>query len=412
MFSQNAQIKDLESAQRELHLVKEDLADTPSVVERMKNQLLDCKKLEAQAHELVSETLMQLETAKKTVETLRSGGCKATETYDAIAFELEQSRARVKFLEELVCKLKADIDSAGCKEFEEKAGESTETDFTSVKLEVEQLRSALEVAEIRSNEEQARSAEQLKNAFETVEWIKSASGQREAELEAELRKSRYEIEELKANLKDKETELQSILEENDDLILRLESTLSGRRERKLEKELRRSWGEIQILKARFMDRETEWRNASDENEKLKLEIKQISERLVSDLEVARAAEREALMKVGFMAEEVDKSNKKTARVSEQLEAAQAANAEMEAELRRLKVQSDQCRKAAEAAASMLLAGSNGQLVERTGSMDRIYGPWTRRVSSAYVDELDDDLLKKKNANMLSRFGVLWKKQQK
>ncbi|KAL0460245.1 UNVERIFIED_CONTAM: Interactor of constitutive active ROPs 3 [Sesamum latifolium] len=371
----------------------------------MKNQLLDCKKSEAQDHELVGETLMQLEMAKKTVETLRSGGCKATEAYDAIAFELEQSRARVKFLEELVCKLKADIDSAGCKDSEEKAGES-------IKLEVERLRSALEVAEMRSNEEQARSAEQLKIAFEMVERIKSSSGQREAELEAELRKSRYEIEELKANLKDKETELQGMVEENDDLILRLESTLSGRRERKLEKELRRSWGEIQILKARFMDRETEWRNASDENEKLKLEIKQVSEELVSDLEVARGGEREALMKVGFMAEEVEKSNKKTARVAEQLEAAQAANAEMEAELRRLKVQSDQCRKAAEAAASMLLAGSNGQLVERTGSMDRIYGPWTRRISSAYADEVDDDLLKKKNANMLSRFGVLWKKQQK
>ncbi|KAL0417761.1 UNVERIFIED_CONTAM: Interactor of constitutive active ROPs 2, chloroplastic [Sesamum radiatum] len=348
----------------------------------MKNHLLDCKKSEAQAHELVGETLMQLETAKKTVETLRSGGCKATEAYDAIAFELEQSRARVKFLEELVCKLKADIDTAGCKDSEKKGGDSIEPDFTSVKLEVERLRSALEVAEIRSNEEQARSAEQLKNALETVEQIKSASGQREAELEAELRKSRYEIEELKANLKDKETELQSILEENDDLILRLEST------------------------------ETDWRNASDENEKLKLEIKQISEKLVSDLEVARAAEREALMKVGFLAEEVDKSNKKTARVAQQLEAAQVANAEMEAELRRLKVQSDQCRKAAEAAASMLLAGSNEQLVERTGSMDRIYGPWSRRISSAYADELDNDLLKKKNANMLSRFGVLWKKQQK
>ncbi|KAL0369709.1 UNVERIFIED_CONTAM: Interactor of constitutive active ROPs 3 [Sesamum angustifolium] len=377
----------------------------------MKNHLLDCKKSEAQAHELVGETLMQLETAKKTVETLRSGGCKATEAYDAIAFELEQSRARVKFLEELVCKLKADIDTAGCNS-EKKGGDSIEPDFTSVKLEVERLRCALEVAEIRSNEEQARSAEQLKNAHETVEQIKSASGQREAELEAELRKSIYEIEELKANLKDKETELQSILEENDDLILQLESTLSGRRERKLEKELRRSWGEIQILKARFMDRETDWRNASDENEKLKLEIKQISEKLVSDLEVARAAEREALMKVGFLAEEVDKSNKKRARVAQQLEAAQVANAEMEAELRRLKVQSDQCRKAAEAAASMLLAGSNEQLVERTGSMDRIYGPWSRRISSAYADELDNDLLKKKNANMLSRFGVLWKKQQK
>ncbi|KAK4440780.1 Interactor of constitutive active ROPs 3 [Sesamum alatum] len=370
----------------------------------MKNELRHSKKPEDQAQELVGETLMQLETARKTVEMLRSGGCKATEAYDAIAFELGQSRARVKFLEELVCKLKADIDSAGCeKDSETKATESIEMDFTSVKLEVERLRSALQVAEIRSNEEQ-------RNAFEMVERIKSASGQREAELEAELRKSRYEIEELKVSLKDKETELRGILEENDDLIMRLESTLSGRRERKLEKELQRSWAEVQYLKGRFIDRETEWRNVSEENEKLKLQIKQVSE----EIEAGRAAEREALMKVGLMAEEVDKSKKKTARVAEELEAAQAGNAEMEAELRRLKVQSDQCRKAAEAAASMLLAGSNGQLVERTGSMDRIYGPWTRtrRISLAYADEADEDLVKKKNGNMLSRFGVLWKKSQK
>ncbi|KAL0390492.1 UNVERIFIED_CONTAM: Interactor of constitutive active ROPs 3 [Sesamum calycinum] len=118
------------------------------------------------------------------------------------------------------------------------------------------------------------------------------------------------------------------------------------------------------------------------------------------------------MKIGYMTEEVDKSNRKAARVAEQLEAAQAANAEMEAELRRLKVQSDQWRKAAEAAAAMLSAGNNGHLMERTGSMDSNYSPRTGKISSPYADDLDEDLMKKKNANMLRRIGVLWKKPQK
>ncbi|KAI3450512.1 hypothetical protein Pfo_007177 [Paulownia fortunei] len=428
--SEATQTKHSESARTELHKLKENLVETLLVVEEMKNQLRDCKKSEAQAQELVGETLMQLETAKKMVETLRSDGYKATEAYDAIAFELEQSRDRVKFLEELVSKLKADISSAGCEDpqkkcdgenelemVEKKSGESIEMDYTSVKLEVEQLRSALEVAEIRYNEEQAQRAEQMKNAFEMVEQIKSASGQREAELEAELRKSMYEIEELKANLMDKETELQGICEENDSLIMQLENTLSGQREHELEKELQKLKADRENLKASLKDKETEYQNVSEENESLKLEIKEISrgdisDEVVSDLEAARAAEREALIKINYMIEEVGKSNKKAARVIEQLEAAQAANAEMEAELRRLKVQSDQWRKAAEAAASMLSAGNNGQLMERTGSMDSSYSPRTRRISSPYADDLDEDLLKKKNANMLRRFGVLWKKPQK
>ncbi|PIN06462.1 hypothetical protein CDL12_20984 [Handroanthus impetiginosus] len=415
--SEATHTKHSESARTELQKLKENLEETLSVMEEMKSQIRDCKESEARAQELVGETLMQLETAKKMVETLRSDGSKATNAYDAVASELEESRTRVKFLEELVSKLKAEKDSQNKNEIEieeTEVGQSTEMELTAVKLEVEQLRSALQVAEIRYNDEQARLGEETRHAFEMVEQIKSASGQREAELEAELRKSRYEIEELRANLMDKETELQGICEENDGLIMQLENTLSGQREHELENELHNLMADIEKLKARFMDKETEYQNLSEENDTLKLEIKKIlaSDEFVSELEAARAAEREALMKIGYMTEEVDKSNRKVARVTEQLEAAQAANAEMEAELRRLKVQSDQFRKAAEAAASMLSAGNNGKLMERTGSMDSGYSPRTRRISSPYTDDLDDDLLKKKNANLLRRFGVLWKKPQK
>lgn len=398
--SEATQTSHSESARIELNKLKEDLVETHLVVEEMKSQLNECTKSEAQAQELVGETLLQLDAAKKMVETLRSDGCKATEAYDAAASELEQSRVRVEFLEELVSKLKSEAE-------EREAGESTEADFASVKLEVEQLRSALAVAEIRQNEEQARSAEQMKHARGMVEQIKSASGQREAELEAELRKSSYEIEELRSNMMDKETELQSIFEENDTLIMQLENALSGHREQ----EVRGLKAEIENMKARLKEKETKYQMISEENEALKMEMKESNEAL-SKLEGARGAEREALMKVGYMTEEVEKSNRKAARVAEQLEAAQAANAEMEAELRRLKVQSDQWRKAAEVAASMLTVGNNGQAVERTGSMDSNYSPRMRRIGSPYADEGDDDLLKKKNANMLRRFGVLWKKPQK
>ncbi|KAL2488886.1 Interactor of constitutive active ROPs 3 [Forsythia ovata] len=429
--SEATQTKSSESAQSELHKLKENLVETLTTVEEMKKQLRDCKESEAHAQLLVGETLMQLETAKQTVETLRLDGFKAIEAYGAIASELGQSRARVTFLEDLVSKLKSGVSSADCSDSpnkgdcktdleikeNERTEESIEAEVTSVKLEVERLRHALEVAEIKYNEEQSRSAEQIRSAYELMDQIKSISSQREAELEFKLRQSEDEIEELKANLMDKETELQGICDENEQLTIRLESSKSDQREYELEKELQKSKKDMENMRANMMDKETEMQNVSEENETLKLKIKEInmgnvSDEVASEVEAARCAEQEALMKVGYMTEEVEKSNRRTARMAEQLEAAQATNAEMETELRRLKVQSDQWRKAAEAAAAMLSVGNNGKLMERTGSMDSSYSPRTGNIGSPYAADVDEDMLKKKNANMLRRLGVLWKKPQK
>ena len=86
-----------------------------------------------------------------------------------------------------------------------------EAEVVSLKSEVERLRSAIETAEIKYQEEQNRSTVQIRNAYELVDQIKSESCQRECELEAELKKKKADIEELKANLMDKETELQGIV---------------------------------------------------------------------------------------------------------------------------------------------------------------------------------------------------------
>ncbi|KAL1544159.1 interactor of constitutive active ROPs 3-like isoform X2 [Salvia divinorum] len=403
--SKNPQAKHSESEQNDLLKLKENLSDTLLIVEEMKQQVIYSKESEAQAQALVAETLVQLETAKKMVETLRSDGLKATEAYKSIASELEQSRARVNFLEDLVSKLQTDISSSGKKDCQGK--DKGEMEVASLKLEVEQLRSALEAHEIRYNEERSQSVEKIHDAMEMVEKFKSASSQREAELEVEIRRSKYEIEELKANLMDKETELQGICEENEGLTMKLESSMSGQRENELEKKFH----ELETLKASLAQKEVEWQNTSKENNKLKEMMNGRTSVEVGDMDSARVAESEAAMKVSYMVEEIEKSNKKAARVGEQLEAAQATNAEMEAELRRVKVQSDQWRKAAEAAAAMLSAGNNGQIMERTGSMDSHYSPQTGKISSPYADDLDEEL-KKKNANMLRRFGVLWKKPQK
>jgi chromosome segregation ATPase len=430
-----AQTKHIESTNAELQSLKGNLAESLSLVENMENQLQVCKESEAQARALASETLEQLETAKKTVDVLRSDSMKAMEAYNSVASELYQSRAHVNLLEGLVRKLETDLKDATGSLSQNPPGNNLELELVnnqemgesiqmkaelhSLKSEVARLRSALETAETKYHEEQIRSTVQIKSAYELVEHMKSGSSLRENELEAELKKMKADVEELKANLMDKETELQGISEENEGLNLKLERNLSCQREYQVEKELKKLNEHVAELRANLMDKETELQNISEENEMLKSEIKKremdggkLSDEVVAEVETAKNAEREALMKLGIVMEEADRSNRRTERVTEQLEAAQSANSEMEAELRKIKVQSDQWRKAAEAAAAMLSAGNNGKFMERTGSLDSNYNPVVGKLSSPYSEEMEDDLLKKKNVNMLKKIGVLWKKPQK
>ncbi|KAF7805553.1 interactor of constitutive active ROPs 3 [Senna tora] len=368
----------------------------------MKNQLRECKESEAQAQALVNETLLQLEAAKRTVEFLRSDSAKAA----------------------LVSKLETDImiSSKNYSHSENLKAEDSDQikgEIYNLKCEVTQLRSALENAETKYQEEQIRNTLEIRNAYELMEQIKSESAHKKSELEAELNKRKADIEELKANLMDKETELQGIVEENENLNLKLQKSLSSQRENELKKELNRLDECVVQLKADLMDKETTLQSISEENEMLKLEIKRSFSdggKVKEEVEAAKEAEREALMKLGIVMEEADRSKRKAERVGEQLEAAQVANSEMEAELRRLKVQSDQWRKAAEAAAAMLSAGggnNNGKITERSVSLDSNYShnPLMGKCSS-YVEDIDDDFHQKKNGNVLKKIGILWKKPQK
>ncbi|XP_009780105.1 interactor of constitutive active ROPs 3-like isoform X1 [Nicotiana sylvestris] len=417
--SEVTKTKNAEAAQTELQNLKQNLADTLSLMEDMKKQLKDSKDSEAQAQALVTETLLQLESAKKTVETLRSDGNKVMEAYNTISSELDQSRARANLLEDVVCKLQTDASNVGETEIVEvdESKETIEAELSSLKSEVERLRADLVAAEIKYNEEKTRSTLEIRSAYELVEQIKEMSRQREDELQGDLQKFKTQIDELKANLMDKETELQGICEENENLTMKLENAKSGKGENELEKELQRSRLDIENLKANLMDKETELQNILEENEILKLETNKkesnrgkVKDEVAAELEGAKTAEREAQMKLGYMKEEVDKSNRRVARVTEQLDAAQASNAEMEAELRKLKVQSNQWRKAAEVATAMLSNGNNGKFMERTGSMDSHYSPG--KISSPYFEDMDEDLMKRKNPNVLKRIGELWKKPMK
>lgn len=432
--SEDTQINRAETTHTEIQELKMELDRTISMVEKLKNEVSDCKESESRALELVGKIQMQLETANQTVETLRSDGMKAAEANKSLALELEQSRTQAKSLEELVSKLQADLLSSANKSIlgptptNENApsqgnGENEEinelkAELISVKAEVGQLKSALDIAEGRYQEEYIQSTLQIRSAFELLECTKSESGQREVELYEELRRAKADTEELRANLMDKESQLLSVSEENKELNSKIKANQSTQRVSELVIELKQLDADIAELKEKLLDRETELQNIAAENSTLKMEIKEeleknkITYEAVASAEAARVAEQEALAKLGHIKEEADKSNRRVVRVTEQLDAAQAANSELEAELRRLKVQSDQWRKAAESAASILSAGNNGKFVDRNVSRDSSFNSVTGKMNSPYLEDTDDESPKKKNTNMLKKIGVLWRKNHR
>lgn len=406
--SEADQANQSERAEAELQFLKQEMARTLSAIDKLRLELSNREKAEAEAEAKVVETQQQLEVAKVTVETLRSEGSKLLELFRKSISELEESRAQVDSLEKTVQKLQDDQISV--------VGDSSR--LGSLELEVEQLRCALQAAEIKYEEEQRRVAMQIRSAYDMADQMKAEFGARESELESALLKANAQREELKASLMDKENELQGIADMNEELKAKLENDQGqGQIQGQASKAGCESTADIAELKANLMDKENELQCISEENEQLKSEMaKQEAENIrsyesvIAEMELAKAKEKETLLKLDYITEEADKQSEKSARATEQLEAVRVLNLEMDSELRRLRVQSDQWRKAAEAAAAVLTTGNNGRLVERTSSLDVDYQSVAGKLMhSPFSDDLDDDSPKKKNGGMLRKFG-LWKKK--
>lgn len=409
-----------ENARAEIENLREKLSETLSMVENMRKQLTECKNSEARPLEVSRVAQMQLEETMKSAGSLQSEGVKAKEAYNSLVSELEQSKAEVASLENLVKKLKEDVEFRTHDSSKEDVGDDDKKNETnelkaeidSLKLEIGQLKSALEASEVRNEEEYIQSTLQIRNACGQVEQTKSDSSANQAKIE-ELKKANIAIEELKSEIMTKEAMIHNVLENNQELSAKIEENENGPKKSELEAELEKLKADFQDLKADLLDKETQFQHTTEENEMLKTEILKREKEAAALAEVAKAAEKEALMKLGCITEEADKSSDRVARVAEQLDSAQTANAQLEAELRRLKVQSDQWRKAAEAAANMLSNGSNnGKFVDRTVSLDNSYNSLAAKMDSPLSDDMDDDSPKKKNGNMLKKIGVLWKKGQK
>lgn len=157
--SEAAETKKAQFANLDLKDLNGTLSQTLSLVESIKNQLIDCKETEAQAHSIVTETLLQLGNAKATVEALRIEGMKTTVVYSSIVSELDQSRARVAVLEDLVTKLDNSNDivtSSPLRDKRETMNHPEELEnetLNSLIDEAENMRCAFQTAETKYHEE-------------------------------------------------------------------------------------------------------------------------------------------------------------------------------------------------------------------------------------------------------------------
>ncbi|XP_060176893.1 interactor of constitutive active ROPs 2, chloroplastic-like [Lycium barbarum] len=413
--SEATQTRHAESANAETECLRVQLKETLILLEQVRNQLNESKESEATVLEEASKAQMELEVTKMMDNTLRREGLKVMEACKSLSLELENSKTQVVELEELVNKLQSEQCS---KSTQEKGinvdADELKTERGSLKDEVNQLQAALENSERRYQEECIQNTLQIRSAYEILECTKSESIRRETEWNSKLNAAKADMEELKKKLMDKEAEIQKKSDENKGLKLQVEEIQAADGESELLDELKKSESILADLRASLSDKEAELQSTAKANEMIKSEIKKRemeNDEVLALAEASRTAEREALMKMGYLTEEADKSGRKAARVIEELNAAQATNSEMEAELRKLKVQSDQWRKAAEAAAAMLSTSNNGRYVERTGSLD--YHTIGGKLRSPLSEDMDDGYSpKKKNGNMLKKIGSLLKKGHK
>uniref|UniRef100_A0ACD5ZMA4 Uncharacterized protein n=2 Tax=Avena sativa TaxID=4498 RepID=A0ACD5ZMA4_AVESA len=415
--SDAARAKQCEYTDSELDGLKQEMELRLATIEGLKVNVGESDKAAADANAVAAETKLQLETAKATIDLLTAEGVRLQECLRSKDMELSESKARAVSLEEDLKKVQA----AGNESLNEAQTGNANGGFGSPLTEVlkslngspdseiEQLRTALEVAEMRYHEDQTRMTIETKTAYEMLENVKSECARQVSDIELKL--------------KSKNEELMVALAGNAQQDLHRSDGLSEMQP-ELEAKLMKSITDIAELKANLMDKENALQSMAEENETLKseagrkeAEVQGRYEAAVAELELAKAAEQDVRMRLGYVTEEADKSSRRAARASEQLDAAQAAGAEADAELRRLRVQSDQWRKAAEAAAAALAGGGNdgnnggGRLVERTGSLDPEYNGSIggKLMGSPFSDEGSP---KRRNSGVLRRMSGLWKKSPK
>jgi predicted nucleic acid-binding Zn-ribbon protein len=129
--------------------------------------------------------------------------------------------------------------------------------------------------------------------------------------------------------------------------------------------------EIHILKAKLEEKEKELDMFIQENENLRNQLIEAALKISS----AQSKEEETALRLSQLGEELKTSDANAAQLSEKMKAVEEAKEALEAEMKKLRVQTEQWRKAADAAAAVLAGDMemNGRIYERCVSMDKQFG---------------------------------------
>lgn len=370
--------------QQEAELVKRQLAATSNMLEESQKQLLELSasedgrilELRKLSHDRDRAWQSELEALQKQHTTDSSALAFANNEISKLRFDLKESlfvidelKSQLKICNELNGTLGPEdlkpIDVELLKRNDENNGdlEKLKVELNCARSEVERLKVALDSADKRYQEEYIQSTFQIRSAYELFERTKSESSVREAELESKLKNAEEEIKALEA----KKSEVKNI-----------EKNQKKEGESELEMELKKLEEDLEILKVCLLDKEMEIQRMADENKILRMEIEK--------------REKESNM-----------ANN---------EAVTSADSEREAELRRLKIQSDQWRKAAELATAMLSSENDDKFSESTAGVASNYHTLGEKLGLPFSEDTEEELAKKKSATVLKKIGVLLKGGQK
>ncbi|KAJ0103598.1 hypothetical protein Patl1_05039 [Pistacia atlantica] len=176
--------------------------------------------------------------------------------------------------------------------------------------------------------------------------------------------------------------------------------------------------EITMLKSKLEENEKELVVIGQENESLKQQVNEATLKIST----AEAKKEEMTQNLSQLGEELKASKEEVVKLKEKLEAVEGAKEALETEMKKLRVQTEQWRKAADAAAAVLAGGveMNGRIPERCGSMDKHFGGVFEPLAGRYAgfvgspgmaDDLDDGFGSgKRKGSGIKKFGDLWKRK--
>ncbi|KAM2911399.1 hypothetical protein FF1_004155 [Malus domestica] len=160
--------------------------------------------------------------------------------------------------------------------------------------------------------------------------------------------------------------------------------------------------EINMLRAELEEKAKQLEVSGEESQGVKNQLNEAALNILA----AQEKEKEMSLKLSQLEEELEVSKGNAGQLNEKLQATERAKEALEAEMKKMRVQTEQWRKAADAAAAVLAGGveMNGRVIEPST------GGYTGFVGSP-ADDLDDGFGSgKRKGSGKKMFGDLWKKK--